>query len=59
MYAALADGKKLHLAFEAWPLSNPKSFKEHADGEQAKVKAFAYADLFGRSGLFEVRRAEI
>lgn len=52
MYAALADGTALHLAFEAWPASNAKIYEQYADGVQ--VKAFAYANLFGRSGLFEV-----
>jgi hypothetical protein len=52
MYAALANGTSIHLAFEAWPASNAKIFEQYADG--VGVKAFAYADLFGRSGLFEV-----
>ena len=52
MYAALAAGSPVHLAFEAWPASNIKSFKQYADGDQ--VSSFPYDDLYGRSGLFEV-----
>ena len=52
MYAALAAGGAVHLAFEAWPDSNIKSFKQYTDGDQ--VQSFPYDDLYGRSGLFEV-----
>ena len=57
MYAALAAGGAVHLAFEAWPDSNIKSFKQYTDGDQ--VQSFPYDDLYGRSGLFEVSLSRV
>ncbi len=56
MYAKLADGE-IHLAFEAWPASNPAEFNKYATADsetgKSRVNRHAYNNLFGRSGLFE------
>jgi hypothetical protein len=56
MYAKLAEGE-IHLAFEAWPASNPAQFNEYATADSKtgkfRVQSHAYTNLFGRSGLFE------
>jgi len=59
MYEEIAGGKKLHLAFETWPASNPVQSSQYAvfyngtHAPQGKVNAYPYINLFGRSGLFE------
>ena len=55
MYKALSEGQ-IHLAFEAWPASNPEEFQRFAgsaDNDTSVVRAYPYTDLFGRSGIFE------
>lgn len=54
MYSKLADGT-LHLAFEAWPMSNAQEFREYVTtGDASSIEHFPYTTLFGRSGIHEV-----
>ena len=57
MYEKLAAGE-IHLAFEAWPASNPTEFNKYTNLDagttgEALVRKYSYNNLFGRSGLFE------
>jgi hypothetical protein len=56
-YATLEAGG-VHLAFEAWPASNPVEFQEFVTDSKetqtaARVLNFPYTTLFGRAGIFE------
>ena len=59
MYEKMAEGLLLHLAFETWPASNPKTSAEYArffNGTHAPpgmVNSYPYINLFGRAGIFE------
>ena len=59
MYEKMAEGQLLHLAFETWPVSNPKKSAEYGkffNGTNAppgKVNSYPYINLFGRAGIFE------
>ena len=53
MYAAISRGE-IHLAFEAWPNSNLKEFKQYTGTvTNGSIETFPYNTLFGRAGIFE------
>ena len=52
VYPGMASGS-VHLAFEAWPASNPETYAQFVDVEDPQVLGFPYSALFGRVGLYE------